>query len=146
MSNSMIAPQPVWLSVTFAETCGCHVPLRISANNNKRLAISVIHEGIIEPAQYDFAGNGALDTLLVQDNETLTIIVRNDHSEIIACGVFEVSLDLIEQLSAVLNPCLTANLIVDQHPQRLIDNAATRALGAICGSAVTGELVVAEVR
>lgn len=140
----MTTNNPVWLSVTYTELCGCHVALRISANNDPSLAISVLHEGLIEPAQYDLAGNGSVDCLLVQDNETLMIIVRNDHSEIIACGLFEVKLDLIETLSAVLSPCVSNNLIIDQCPQRTIDSAATRALNEVCG-AVSEELVALEV-
>lgn len=136
----MTTNSPIWLSVTYAELpCQCHVALRISANNAPNLAISVAHEGITEVTGYDLAGNGSID-LQVQDNETLMVVVRNDHSEIIACGLFEVSLDLIETLSAVLNPCVASNLIVDQCAQRLIDNAVTRAINEAC-PAVTGELV-----
>lgn len=121
---------PVWLSVTYAEPCGHHVALRISANNDPSLSISVLHESITGLAQYDLAGNGTVDDLVVQDNELLAINVRNDHGEIIACGLFEVHLVLIEELSAVLSPCVSAGLVMDQCPQRLLDRAAVRALDA----------------
>ncbi len=126
---------PVWLTATFADGCGCHAQLRLSANNAPALTITVLHETISDVLAHDLAGNENLE-IEVQDNETLTILARNASSEIIACGVYEVDLGLIERLGAVLQPKLSSNLIVDQCAQKIVESAVDRALRT-----VTGELV-----
>lgn len=137
----MTTNDPVWIAVTFAECpCEYHAQLRISANNDKRLKINIVHNHV---KLYDLAGNGTLNDFQIADGDTLLIVVY-DGCKIIACGEFDVRFDLIGKLSIILDPKLSKKLIVDQHSQKLIDRAAARALEAVCGVS-TGELVVAEV-
>lgn len=137
---------PVWIAVTFSECpCEYHATLRVSANNDSSLLISVVHNHI---RLYDIAGNGTISDLQVADGDTLLVVAYNADRKVVACGEFHVQMDLIGKLSVILNPRLATNLIVDQHSQRLIDRAGRRALDAACdvSSVSTGELVVAEVR
>lgn len=139
----MTTNNPVWLSVTYAELpCECHVMLRISANNDPSLTVSIVHNHI---ERYDLKGNDTISDLQVQDEDTLLIVVRNDHHEIVACGLYEVSLESIKRLSLVLVCCVSSNIQIDQCAQRFLDRAAGRALDAAC-PVTTGDLVVAEVR
>ena len=135
---------PVWISVTFTESADWHARLRISANNDESLAITVIHESVVGIVERDLAGNAMIDALAVQNGETLTILVRNDHGEIIACGVYEVDLSLIERLSAILRPTIASGLLVDQCPQHVVDSSVQRALATL-RPASTAELAQPEI-
>lgn len=127
-TTTVYTPIPVWIGVNFVSDCGCHATLAISANNAPSLTVSVIHEALLGVVAYDAAGNGIIEDLAIQDRETLTFLVRNSISEIIAIGVFEVDLSLTEKLSAVLQPKLSSNLLVDQCERRVVDSATNRAM------------------
>lgn len=131
---------PVWISVTYAESpCQCHVSLRISANNDPSLSISITHG---DHGFYGITGNGNVEDLQAQDSDTLLIVARNAHNEIVACGLYEISFESIRSLGSALVSRVSSNIELDQCAQRLIDSAATRALNEACGAS-TGDLVVA---
>lgn len=131
--------QPVWLSANFAESGDYHVSLRVSANNDPTLEISVIHDAISGVVSHDLNGNGLID-LIVQDNELLYVTTR-DQSVVIASGIFQVSIELIGVLGAVLVPVVSHNLVVDQADRRIIEGATNRALAAVSPGG-TGSLTI----
>ncbi len=99
----------------------------------------MIHERNIDgPVCHELVtGDSELD-LTANDGETVTIIMRcGDADDIVACGLFEVSVGLAEELGAVLVPRCTHNLMIDQCDAALVDRATDRALAR-----TTGELIV----
>lgn len=137
-----ITALPVWLSVFFTEQDDeCSAMLRISANNDPALTITISHE---DSETFAISGNAEIKDLLVADGDSLLIAAYNKDGDVVAGGLYGVSLDLIRSLSAVLTPIYESMMLVDQASQKLIDRAAARALDAICGAS-TGDLVVAEV-
>jgi len=136
----MTTNDPVWFSVTYAEPEDDAL-LRISANNDPSMLISIVHE---HKTLHDLPGNGAIDGLQVQDGDDLLIVAYNAHLKIVAVGVFKVDLSLIEKLDLILASPVSSNIQMDQQRQRTIDRAITRALNEAC-EANTGELELAEV-
>src|SRR5690242_2555913 len=87
-----LSPLPVWLSVFFIELEYGAAKLRISANNDPALTINVSHENI---ETFSISGNAEIKDLLVADGDSLLIAAYNKDGEVIAGGLYEVSLALI---------------------------------------------------
>ena len=101
------------LNVAFVRECDYHARVRVASHQDAKLQVSILHESLLMSMQ-DIAGDAISNTILVMDKESLTIIARRN-SLVVAAGIFEVDVSLIETIGAVLSPRCTSNLIVDQH-------------------------------
>lgn len=124
--------QPAQIIVVFSCLVGdIKAHLQLSAGNDAALAITVMHEESTagKLLAYGLDGDGRMQ-VEVRDHESLTIIVRHE-SDIVACGVFEVDLALIDCIGVILAPRATSNLIVDQCEGQVIQRGLTSALAVL---------------
>ncbi|GHO99569.1 hypothetical protein KSF_096170 [Reticulibacter mediterranei] len=122
---------PILLFAHFLPT-GYHVALRIRSDNAPSLSLSIIHETVTGEAKvYTIMGDGETQPFLVQDNEAVFIVVRDEESRFVASAVFQVATPLIEQLNIVLSPISLVNCHVDQCEFGVLSRAAERALSAV---------------
>jgi hypothetical protein len=122
---------PILLFVHFFQA-GYHVALRVRSDNAPQLSLSIIRETITGEAKvYSIPGNGETEPFLVQDNEALIIVVRDDESRFVASAVFQVATALMEPLNIVLSPISLVNCHIDQCEFGVMSRAAERALHAV---------------
>jgi hypothetical protein len=122
---------PILLFVHFLQT-GYHVALRIRSDNAPQLSLSIIRETVTGEAKvYTIMGDGETEPFLMQDNEALIIVVRDEESRFVASAVFQVATPLIEQLNIALSPISLVNCHVDQCEFGVMNRASERILNAV---------------
>ncbi len=102
------------LSVIYTEQTSFHATLRITSHMTEDDMTTILHERIMGGAvQYELLPFDNFRDIQVADGECLAIMVRNA-GEVAACGIFQVTISLSEELGAVLAPRCIQNLLIDQ--------------------------------
>lgn len=110
---------PALLSVLFTVRSDYSAELCIH-NDNAALHVTVIHDGF--PLCSYEADQSTIIELTVQDHEAIIILVRHE-SAIVASGIYEVDMRLVETIGEVLLRRMESNIALHQDETTMLNRA-----------------------
>lgn len=121
---------PALMTLLFTACAGSLASIWVRGQNDHDKTITIIHETLTEVRSYDQGGSEEGEPFIVQNGESVTILVRWRCS-IIACGIFEVDVRLCDRAGAVLAPRAISNMALDQCEEALIERACATAMARV---------------
>jgi hypothetical protein len=95
----------VELSIIYKRLADGAIAVNVLGNDNQELDIIILHESYGNSTSFLVEPRGVSETMFVRDEETLTFLVRNCHSNaVVASGIF--------QIDHGFKACATNNLSV----------------------------------
>lgn len=104
---------PALISIAYSLRTEQTAEVQLRNNNGADTYLTILHEASTEAIIHDIPGNHATSVFSVDDQETLTVLVRLQGT-VIACAVFEASIASVETIGALLITRAASNVIIEQ--------------------------------